>query len=99
MTMGEARRKSMENEEPRLVATCPVCNKAYFADGKSKLIVTSYMVPQGQRGQQMAMGPSLPKIACVECGVEFFAPDALIELRKKAKGEASSIIVPKVVVN
>lgn len=89
----------MANEEPRLVATCPVCNKAYFADGKSKLIVTSYMVPQGKRGQQMAMGPSLPKIACVECGVEFFAPDALIELRKKAKGEASSIIVPKVVVN
>lgn len=40
----------MANEEPRLVATCPVCNKAYFADGKSKLIVTSYMVPQGQRG-------------------------------------------------
>ena len=89
----------MANEEPRLVATCPVCNKAYFADGKSKLIVTSYIVPAGQQGRQVGMSTSLPKIACVECGVEFFAPDALIELRKKAKGEASSIIVPKVVVN
>lgn len=30
MTMGEARRKEMANEAPKLVATCPVCNKAYF---------------------------------------------------------------------
>ena len=97
--MGEARRRAMENEAPKLVATCPVCNKAYFADGKSKLIVTSYVIPQGQRGQQAAMGMSLPKIACVECGVEFFSPEALIELRKKAKGEGSSIIMPKVVLN
>ena len=89
----------MENEGPKLVATCPVCNHAYFADGKSRLIATSYMVPMGQSMGQIKMGPSLPKIACVECGVEFFAPDALMELRKKAKCEASSIIVPKVVVN
>ena len=97
--MGEAKRKAMENEEPRLVATCPVCNKAYFADGKSKLIVTSYMVPMGQSMGQIKMGPSMPKIACIECGVEFFAPDALMELRKKVNGEASSIIMPKVVLN
>jgi hypothetical protein len=57
------------------------------------------MVPMGQSMGQIKMGPSMPKIACIECGVEFFAPDALMELRKKANGEASSIIVPKVVVN
>ena len=89
----------MDNEAPKLVATCPVCNKAYFADGKSRLIETSYMVPMGQSMGQMKMGPSMPKIACIECGVEFFAPEALIELRKKAKGEVSSIIMPKVVLN
>jgi hypothetical protein len=97
--MGEARRKAMENEGPKLVTTCPVCNKAYFADGKSRLIATSYMVPMGQSMGQIKMGPSMPKIACIECGVEFFAPDALMELRKKANGEASSIIMPKVVLN
>lgn len=89
----------MANEEPRLVATCPVCNKAYFADKKNKFIVTLYIVPAWQQGKQVGMSISLPKIACVECGVEFFAGDALIELRKQAKGEASSIIVPNVVVN
>ena len=97
--MGEASRRAMDNEAPKLVATCPVCNKAYFADGKSKLIVTSYMVPMGQSMGQIKMGPSMPKIACIECGVEFFAPDALMELRKKVNGEASSIIMPKVVLN
>lgn len=92
--MGERRRKLMaEGNEPKVIATCPVCKHDFIADGKSKLLVTSYMVPQGQRGQQIAMGMSLPKVACTECGVEFFAGEALEELRKKAKGEVSNVIV------
>ncbi len=90
-----------ENEKPRVVAVCPVCNHYFLADGKSKLLVTSYMIPQGQQGRQISMSISLPKIACTECGIEFFAGEALEALRKKAKGETSNIIVaqPRVKLN
>lgn len=88
-----------EGEEPKVIATCPVCKHEFIADGKSRLLMTAYMIAQGQQGRQITMAVSLPKIACTECGIEFFHPEALEELRNKAKGEASSIIVPKVVVN
>lgn len=100
--MGEARRKQMaEGEELKVIATCPVCKHDFIADGKSRLLVTQYMVAQGQQGRQIAMAMSLPKIACTECGVEFFHPAALEELRKKAKGEVSNIIMaqPRVKLN
>jgi len=82
-----------EGNEPRIIATCPVCKHDFIADGKSKLLMTSYMIPQGQQGRQFSMATSLPKIACTECGVEFFAGEALEALRKKAKGETSNIIM------
>jgi len=90
-----------EGNEPRIIATCPVCKHDFIADGKSKLLVTSYMIPQGQQGRQISMTASLPKIACTECGVEFFAGEALEQLRKKAKGETSNIIMaqPRVKLN
>jgi hypothetical protein len=95
--MGEAkRRKEMEaSEQPRVVATCPVCKKEFLADGKAKLLITSYMVPQGQSREGIRMAISMPKIACTGCGVEFFTDDALIELRKREAGERTNIILPK----
>ena len=90
-----------EGNEPRIIATCPVCKHNFIADGKTKLIVTSYMIPAGQTMGQINMAVGLPKIACTECGVEFFAGEALEELRKKAKGEVSNIIMaqPRVKLN
>lgn len=94
--MGEAgRRMEMQGGQPKVIATCPVCKKEFVADGKGKLIVTSYMVPQGQKGGRVSMAASLPKIACTGCGVEFFPEDALVELRKKAAGERTNIIIPE----
>jgi len=87
-----------ENEQPKVIATCPVCKKEYLADGKGKLLITSYMVPQGQSGNQISMAVSMPKLACTGCGVEFFTDDALTELRKREVGERTNIIIPKSVV-
>ena len=84
-----------EGNEPRIIATCPVCKHEFIADGKSKLLVTSYMIPHGQQGRQFSMRTSLPKICCTECGIEFFAGEALEQLRKKAKGEVSNIVIPQ----
>ena len=99
--MGEAeRRKRMnESDRPIILETCPVCRKEFVADGKKKLLLTSYMVPQGQAiGGQLKMAASLPKVACTDCGIEFFPKEALIELRKRADGERSNIVVPKSIV-
>jgi len=95
--MGEAeRRKRMsENEESKPIETCPVCKREFYADGKTRLLVTGYMVAMGQAGNQVKMAVSMPKIACSDCGVEFFGKAAREELRKKEHGEASSIIIPK----
>jgi hypothetical protein len=94
--MGEQRRRIMaEGNEPKIIATCPVCKKDFIADGKSKLLVTSYLIPMGQSMGQMKMATSLPKIACTGCGVEFFAAEALEELRKKAAGETAKIIMAR----
>lgn len=94
--MGDARRRQeMQGEKPMVVATCPVCKKEYVADGKSKLILTSYLVPQGRQGGQVAMAASLPKIACTGCGVEFYGEEQLVELRRRAAGERTNIIIPE----
>ncbi len=93
--MGEAnrRRKAMEEGTiSKVLETCPVCKKEFTVDSGEKMLVTQYMVAMGQHGNQIQMAPSLPKVACTNCGVEFFGTKALEELRKKAKGERSNII-------
>jgi hypothetical protein len=57
------------------------------------------MVPGGKNpiSGQMQVMASLPKVACTSCGVEFFAGDALKQLRDKAKGERSNIVIPQIV--
>ena len=75
----------------KVLETCPVCKKEFTADSGEKMLSTHYMVAT-QQGRQIQMVPSLPKVACTNCGVEFFGTKALEELQKKAKGERSNII-------
>lgn len=94
--MGEAKRKEEAAAgEKRVIAICPVCKKEFIADGESRLIVNSYMIAMGQLGNQIQMGASLPKIVCTNCGVEFFAGDALTQIQKRSRGEVPNIIVPE----
>lgn len=95
--MGEQKRKELlgGDEKPKVVAVCPVCKQEYVADGKSKLLVNSYMVPVQQSAGQVSLAASLPMVICTQCGVQFFAGESLEELRKRAKGERSNLIIPR----
>lgn len=99
--MGEEKRKALldGDDAPRIVAICPVCKHEFIADGKTKMLVNSYMIPLPQPGGQMGMAASLPMIICTQCGVQFFSGESLKELQKREKGERTNIILPQSRVN
>ena len=73
----------MENEAPKLVATCPVCNKAYFADGKSKLIARRRRVRR--RASSCRRWCSMGKLTSIERKV------ATLDTRRGGSGKHEKI--------
>ena len=84
-----------ENPEPKVLFTCPVCNASIMAG--DFIIASQYLMTPvpGTRDPQV----SFPKVACLQCGVEFFPPEVLIQLKSRAEEGSSLIVVPKGPIN
>jgi rubredoxin len=91
----EKKEKMDENIEPekkgKVIAECPVCKKKLRRDAEEMIIMTQYLVAMPPGNPPM---PSMPKMTCLNCGIEFFPPQILQELKKKAQGE-TQIIIPQ----
>ena len=77
-----------ENLTPEIVKkiSCPLCGFA-FGEG---MIISQYLMPPVEGQDQISM----PKICCLECGIEFFSPQVTAELAARMKAKGTRIIVP-----
>lgn len=82
----------MEEKPKAVVAICPACGKKFRDDPEQRIILTQSAVYA--KGPALPPEPSLPKILCIACGVEFFPPAVLDEIKRRISGETGRIVVP-----
>ena len=77
-----------ESLNPEIVKkiSCPLCG---FEFGEGMIVSQYLMVPVEGQAQV-----SMPKICCLECGIEFFPPQVTEELSARMKAKGTRIIVP-----
>lgn len=78
-------------KEKELIAICPICKKQFRNTKDSMIIVSQYLLPSGPG---MPPQVSIPKITCLNCGIEFFTIKGLTELKEKLKQAVSGLIIP-----
>ena len=82
----------MEEKPKQVIAICPACGQKFRDDHEQRIVLTQSAVYA--RGPAAPPEPSLPKILCTACGVEFFPPQVLAEIKKRLSGDAGRIVVP-----
>lgn len=78
-------------EKGMVLDICPVCGHKFIDEPDAIILLSTYLLLD-EEGRPV---PAMPKMLCIECGIEFFPKGSLAQINENAQKGRGRIVLVK----